>query len=154
MYNLNSKTQRKISAKPVNLKISLLLALAVVTSISAFAFGKKDVLNWKLDASVNNVDFYHAISVCNGKQVVFLKFVNKNTRAATVTFKEALKTSADKEEISFEGKKKFIVQPGETLAQNCSENDCKECILLPERAIPTHKVNVQDFAYKELKVTL
>lgn len=153
MQKLHNKFLKQFYLIPVNRKFAAMLAFFVVLSISAFAFSQNNTPAWKLNASINNVDFYYSISVCNGKQVVFLRFVNKNTKAATITFKEALKTSAGTEEASIEGKKKIVIQPGETFAQSCSENNCNDCMLLPERAVPTHKINVQDFVFKEIKIT-
>lgn len=154
MKKLHNKFQSGFYLIPLNRKLATMLLFFTALSLSVFAFSQKDAPNWKLGTSLNKVDFYYSISVCNGKQVVFLKFINRNTKAATITFKEALKTSAGTEEASFEGRKKIVVQPGETLAQNCSDNKCQECILLPARAVPTHKINVQDFAFREIQVTL
>ena len=154
MNTIHSRSQKPIIHTPGKRKVFMLFVLAVVVSISTFAFGRYETPNWKLDATVKNVDFYHAVSVCNNKKAVFLRFVNKNSKPVTVSFTEVLKTSAGTNEIPLGGKKKITLQPGETLATNCSENTCAECLLLPEQAVPTHKVEVKDFEFKELQVNL
>lgn len=138
----------------------LCLLLCAANNIYAFAYKengdndkKQDNLTWKLDATVNNVSFYHVISECDGKKVVLLKFVNKNSSSVSASFKEFFTTQTGSEQTPFAGKIKLALRPGETVAQSCSDNTCKECLILPEQAFPTHKVTIQEFEFKDIDVS-
>ena len=133
----------------------LLLMAAVSFSGKATAAGNdgKAALNWKADATVNNVTFYHVVSDCNGRKVVLLKFVNKNTSAMTVSWKETVKTQMRPAENAFRGEQRLTLPPGETLVQDCSSISCKACVLTPEQVNPTYLAQILDYSFKDIKVT-
>ncbi len=108
-------------------------------------------LDWKADATVNNVSFYHAVAECGGKKVVFLKFVNKNAYAANITWKETVKTQMRPSENAIRGLQHLTLSPGETLAQDCNST-CKACVLTPEQVNPTYFAQIQDFSFTNITV--
>ena len=130
--------------------------LAVVAvflfSASAHAFEPK-AINWKLDATVNNVEFYHAIAECNGQTTVFLRFVNKNTNAVKVSWKEAVTTQMRTESHPFRGDQKLTLQPGETMENSCSGTNCKTCVITPSQVNPTYLAKIADFSFKDITVS-
>lgn len=112
-------------------------------------------LKWQLDATVGGVQFYHAITTCNGKKVVFLKFNNRNSSAVNVSWKEVfvLQQNATKVD-DLLGQKKLTVQPGETLQSNCAEQKQRE-LLTPrvQQVTPVDKGEIVKFSFKNIKVT-
>lgn len=78
---------------------------------------------WQLDASVNGVDFYHAMSDCDGKKVVLLKFDNKNKSSVTVSWKEKFTTQLETKVIGAKGKKEMIIPSGITVPSGCGETN-------------------------------
>ena len=112
-------------------------------------------LKWQLDATIGGVQFYHAITTCNGKKVVFLKFDNRNNSAVKVSWKEVfvLQQSATKVE-DLLGRKQLTVQPGETFQSNCTEQKQQE-LLTPrvQQVTPVDKGEIVKFSFKDIKVT-
>lgn len=132
---------------------SLLLCLLLLVCAGAFASkdGNAEKLDWKLDATVKGVQFYHAVSTCGGRQVTFLKFVNQNSYAVNVSWKESVKTQLRTEENLFRGGQQLSLPPGETLADNCSAT-CKACMLTSEEIDPTYPAQIVSYAFKNISV--
>ena len=132
---------------------SLLFCLLLLVSAGAFAGddSKAEKLDWKLDATVKGVQFYHAVSDCSGRQVAFLKFVNNNSYAVNVSWKESVKTQLRTEENLLRGGQQLSLPPGETLADNCSAN-CKACMLVSEAIDPTYVAQIVSYSFKNISV--
>lgn len=110
-------------------------------------------INWKLDATLSGVEFYHAIMECNGRNVVFLRLNNKNNYKVAVSWKEEFATrQLENRTAGHSGRKQMVLFPGETLQENCSSTQCEDCLIVPEKAIPSYKADIIDFAYKDITV--
>lgn len=109
--------------------------------------------DWVLDKTVSNVEFYHAIRVCNGKNTVFLKFVNRNTRAVKVSWKEVVVTADRQRKEGYAGKKDLLIQPGVTTTQDCTDADNKKTIVRGAEVDPMSVVDIAGFIYKDITVT-
>ena len=111
--------------------------------------------DWALDKTSNNVEFYYKVGECNGQEAVFLKIVNKNDYAVSVSFTEEFtdKTSGRNIE-SFSGEKQLTIASGKTLqANSCSDTDCSECVILLSMVTPTHIIEMQKFTYSIVSVS-
>jgi hypothetical protein len=110
-------------------------------------------VDWQLDATVSGVQFYHSITGCNGKKVVFLKFVNTNNYQVKIAWKEVFATQADQKVEGFLGQKKLLLSPGETSETDCENARRKECLILPSQVSPTYNADILKFDYKEITVS-
>ena len=125
------------------------------SSIHAAAKTYGDVINsWIFDKTVNNVDFFHKITECNGSSAVFLKFENKNKVKVRVSWKELfISSQVNSKTEGFHGKKQLVLSPGETSPSNCGETQFKECLILAEQALPHYKAVITKFEFKDILVT-
>lgn len=156
-------TKRVVELKQATLQRLFLLFLILFSSqlaIQAAAQGTASgdltpPLKWQLDATVGGVQFYHALTTCNGKKVVFLKFNNRNSGAVKVSWKEVfvLQQNATKVD-DLLGQKQLTVQPGETFQSNCAEQKQRE-LLTPrvQQVTPVDKGEIIKFSFKDIKVT-
>lgn len=110
-------------------------------------------INWQLDATVDGVQFYHSISGCNGRKVVFLKFDNTNKYKVNVSWKEVFTTQEGPHIEGVQGQKEVLLSPGKTLETNCENSIHKELVILPEQVNPTYVANISKFEYKDISVT-
>jgi len=108
---------------------------------------------WVFDKTVKNVDFYHSIVSCNGKNVVLLKFNNRNNRKVRVAWKEAFDTQREKGIEGFLGQKQLELRPGITAQTNCNSIKFKEGIIQSHQVNPTYAADVLKFNYKDISVT-
>jgi hypothetical protein len=112
-------------------------------------------LKWQLDATVGGVQFYHAITTCNNKKVVFLKFNNRNNSAVKLSWKEVFELQQDSERVeNLLGQKHLTLQPGELFQSSCA--DQKQKVLLTPRVqqvTPVDRGDIVKFSFKEIKVT-
>ncbi len=111
------------------------------------------ITEWILDKSVGNVDFYHAITVCNGKKAVFLKFNNKNNYRVKVTWKEVFKIPPGEKKDGYSGKKELVLAPGITSPKDCADVANKKNIILPGEIDPLSVNEILDFSFKEITVS-
>jgi hypothetical protein len=56
-------------------------------------------LNWQFDKTASGVDFFYAISSCDGQDVVFLKMKNKNKYSVEISWKEVFQTQLAKKKL-------------------------------------------------------
>jgi hypothetical protein len=110
------------------------------------------ITGWILDKTVGNVDFYHIITVCNGKKTVFLKFNNKNSYSVKVTWKEVFKTRSEERKDGYIGKKELVLSSGTTTPNDCTDAANKKSILLPSEIDPMSVSEILDFSFKEITV--
>lgn len=119
-----------------------------------FALSSFGQTNWQLKSSVNGIQFYSAITNCNGSPAVILKFVNTTQNELKISWKEAFQVKGSAEKIeAFYGEKELTIAPGETAATGCAEVKNRKCVILPQEAIPTQKVTITDFEFREIKVS-
>lgn len=109
--------------------------------------------SWIFDKTVDNVEFYYQIVDCMGQKVVFLKFVNRNTRNVKISWKESFDTQTKKQVEGFRGRKQLVIGNGETSQTGCTDRRFRECLVLPEDADPTSIVQIVKFSYKEITVS-
>ncbi|NTS42361.1 hypothetical protein HRG84_15780 [Flavisolibacter sp. BT320] len=110
-------------------------------------------IDWQLDATVNGVEFYHAITECGGRKIVFLKVNNKNAYKVNVSWKEVFTTVEGKEVAGAEAQKTLQLPTGEAFETSCETMTRKELVILPERVTPTYVVKIAKFNYKDIAVS-
>jgi hypothetical protein len=112
----------------------------------------RPVAEWILDKTVSNVDFYYMISECDGKKVVFLKFVNRNNSKVKVSWKEVFSTQFEKKREGFKGKKELVLSKGETSESACNQVNVKECFVLPSEVSATYLAEISSFTFSDVQV--
>jgi len=110
--------------------------------------------DWVLDKTVSNVDFYHAVNVCNGKNTVFLKFVNRNANAVKISWKEIFVTAHRERIEGFAGRKEMVIQPGTTTPADCNDATNKKAIIRGSEIDPMAVVDIVNFSYKDITVAV
>ena len=110
---------------------------------------------WTLDKTVGNIDFYHKISTCDGKETVFLKLHNKSRTPVTVTWKEifVVQPGEGEQKKMTSGLKKFAVPPGVSVAADCSDARQKLLITQPKQESPVHEEDIVSFSFSEIKIS-
>ena len=111
------------------------------------------VVDWQLDATVNGVEFYHAVVECGGRNVVFLKLNNKNGYKVNATWKEVFTTREGKELVGEQGQKKVLLSTGEIVETSCENINRKELVILPEQVHSAYVVSIAKFQYKDITVS-
>jgi hypothetical protein len=109
-------------------------------------------LNWQLDKTVNGVDFFYAMSSCDGHDVVFLKIKNKNKYSVEITWKEVFQTQLAKDKEGFSGAKKIVLPPGEMAETDCAHPSNPALRILSSQVDPTYVVSITKFNYKDISV--
>ena len=113
---------------------------------------QSDVLKWQLDATVDGVQFYHAMGACNNANVVFLKMNNTNKYTVNVSWKEMFTTQWAKDKDGFAGTKTLMVKPGEIAERNCANPANKQLLTLSGEVDPTYIANISKFDFKDIIV--
>jgi hypothetical protein len=108
---------------------------------------------WILDTTVNGVEFYHSIQECNGKQVVLLKFNNKNSASVKVSWKELFTTQVEAKAPGGAGQKELVIPKGVTMPANCTDAVNKKNIILSSEVSPAYVAEIKGFAYKDILVS-
>ncbi|MBL0359417.1 MAG: hypothetical protein IPP72_22280 [Chitinophagaceae bacterium] len=109
---------------------------------------------WVLDKTVSNVDFYHSITACNGKNVVFLKFVNRNSQSVKISWQEIFVTSGRERREGFAGRKEMLIPTGTTTPADCADVASKKIIIRGGEVDPMSVVEIINFIYKDVTVAL
>jgi hypothetical protein len=113
-----------------------------------------EMTDWIADGSMNNVDFYYRIAQCEGRQVVFLKFENRNEYHVEITWKESFFDKIIGQRITgIYGQKQLVLTPGQVLEADCLSGDCKECITRSADVVHTHVVQIGEFNFLEVSVS-
>lgn len=154
--------KKRLHGNSQNYFIAIVLGLFMnVTACSdGYATGKISAIKnsipppieWVLDKTVSNVDFYHAITACNDKNVVFLKFVNRNSTAVKISWKEIFVTKANEQKNGFAGKKVLNLAPGTTTPADCSDVNNRQAIITSSDVDPTSIVDISNFIYEDITV--
>lgn len=111
--------------------------------------------DWTLNKSTGNVDFYYKIGECNGQDAIFLKIVNKNNYGVKVTWTDVVNDNVSGMNVEARyGLKEHIVAPGASLQSDCSEAESSDLIVLAIKIIPTHKADITNFEFKNVKVII
>jgi hypothetical protein len=120
-------------------------------TMSSIAGTKYAAGEWVLSATVQNVDFFYQITGCNGKQVVLLKFNNRNATKVKVSWKEVFTTQFENGKEG-SGKKSLLLSTGETFDVDCSNAKIKECIVLSSHVSPAYIADIRKFGFKDITV--
>jgi hypothetical protein len=107
---------------------------------------------WILDKTVNNVEFYHMLSVCDGKGVVFLRLSNRNNYPVKIIWKESFDTQFEKNAKGLAGQKHLNLSKGEFVQGGCNASNFKEGVIQPEQITPTYPADVHGFEFVDVKV--
>jgi hypothetical protein len=110
-------------------------------------------VEWQLDATVNGVEFYHAIAECKGRKIVFLKVNNKNAYKVNVSWKEVFTSVEGQKVAGANSPKKLLLSTGETFEASCETTIRKELVILPEQVHPTHVIKIAKFNYNDIAVS-
>lgn len=131
-----------------------LLVFGLFFSFISFAIQaqQKSISTWHLDATINGVQFYHSLTQCNGKKVVFLKMMNTNRYKVDIAWEEVFDTQFENNIDGLGGRKKISLQAGESTQTNCTTAQ-KKLIIQPEQINPTYVPEVSSFKYKGISVS-
>ncbi len=110
--------------------------------------------DWVLDKTVSNVEFYHAITVCNGKNVVLLKFINRNAATVKIGWSEIFVTRNRERKAGFDGRKEMLLPTGITTPASCEDSNNKKTILRGDEVDPLSVIDIQNFYFKDITVAL
>lgn len=125
--------------------------LSIIIVLGSLAHGY--AMEWTLHTSTSNVEFYYKIQECNGDKTVFLKITNNNDYEVEVNWKEVITDQTFGKDLEgFYGEKQLIIPSGQTLQSDCANPEHLACITLPSEVAPTHKVEIQRFRMKDIKV--
>jgi hypothetical protein len=132
--------------------IKLLSISFVVLAMCLVSLKTQAQDNWRLDQTMEGIDFYHQIAQCNGDSVVFLKFVNSNSHNVSITWTEVFDTQTETGVLGFRGTRQIILTPGTTLQVDCADTNHPECLIVALDVTPTHKVVIRSFAFANITV--
>jgi|GEM_PF-2450478 len=140
---------------PIFKFILFLLIIFFTSKIEARAkLNLPDTIKWVFDTTVNGVSFYHIITPCSGKNVVFLKLVNSNRNAVKASWKELFKTKQEKQKIEgYKGLKQITLRRGETIEATCDNPRYIELSIQPSEVNPTFLALIENFNYTQVKVS-
>ncbi len=136
------------------LKITAVMSLLLFAGNIAFAQVGENKEAWVFDKTVDNVAFYHKITTCDGKKVVFFKFNNKNHKNVTITWKEVFVTqwkNIQKAGIISE-QRQLLLTPGITSGSDCANGKQKNLLGSPKQTSPVYEEEIIQFNYKDIKV--
>ena len=102
--------------------------------------------------SAGNVDCYYAITQCNGKTVVLLRFDNKNAAAVHLSWKEAFNTVEFPQTSPGLRTKQVTLAPGLSPAVNCQNNTQPELMIGEGDVTPTYIAHITGFGFTNLNV--
>ncbi len=141
----------------VAIALSLLLSIEAGYSFNTQVSLKKKpfypIVEWVLDKTVSNVDFYHAIVLCNDKNTVLLKFVNRNARSVKIAWKETFVTKTNEQKDGFAGTKELTIPPGITTPSDCSDTNIGQAIIRPGEVDPASLVEISNFIFRDITVS-
>lgn len=129
-----------------------MLVLVELTTVNELQAQSSQDLNWISDASVYGVQFNHAMALCDGKKVVFLKLNNKNSYKVEVSWKEVFTTQKEQQAEGYAGQKTIAIEPGETKETNCNNPLQEKLLIRPEQVNPSYVVEIFKFNYKAITV--
>ncbi|HRP57698.1 hypothetical protein [Agriterribacter sp.] len=147
---------RKIGRAKIVLTIFILFLSTGIRAINHYPLPLPEQylgLKWQLDKTVKGVQFFYALSVCEGSDIVFLKLNNTNKYPVNVSWKETFETQVEKNADGNGDRKKMILQPGETSEADCISPVHKELVVPASKAVPTYVAVISKFSYKDVTVT-
>lgn len=131
-----------------------LIALMLYTASEAKTISRKSNTfdsTWKLDATVNDVECYYKIENCNGTNIVFLAFNNKNSGDVKITWVDVLNTQFDTGLPSIAGQKELILAPGESSVYDCN-SPANIAIVNPLEVHPAYIAAFSGYSFKVISV--
>jgi len=153
---MHTKKIRQLSRRG----ISILFAIALLLLAPTWLLAQKNVpaqqtdeVKWQLDATVDGVQFYHAMGNCNNSNVVYLKMNNTNKYTVNISWKEVFTTQWAKDKEGFAGTKTLLVKPGEIAEKNCAHPAIKQLLTLGGEVDPTYIADISKFDFKGIIVT-
>lgn len=135
-----------------NLK-GIITVLFTIIYINLFAISTYSDEGWKLDKTVNNVNCYYKLTECNGMDVVFLKFDNKNKYGVKISWKEVFTTQSENSKEGSQGRKELVLQSGITMPSGCTDGANKKNITLASQINPAYVAKIQKFEFKDITVS-
>lgn len=158
IFNTNLYADKHFNSANIYLSQNLLAHIKTIPTQPSQLVTINSITNhllsgWIFDKTVGNVDCYHLIADCNGAAAVFLKFQNNNKFDVKISWKELFTTrQVSSKSEGIKGEKKLILPPGETSSTSCTATINKECIILPQQAIPAYKADILQFEFKDITV--
>lgn len=113
---------------------------------------KTATINWQLNATVDGVEFFHAITECSGSNVVLLKFNNKNDHPVKISWKEKFTTQLDVNKEGAAGQKELVIAKGVTMPAGCDDNTRKKNVITGFDVQPHYVARISSFEFVEISV--
>lgn len=133
---------------------TLLVSLFIFVGSTISGAGAGEDGKWILKKSTGNVSLYYKIGECNGSDVIFLKFDNKNNYNVRITWKESITDKANGAQIdNYKGQKELVLVPGVTQQDGCAGLNVEECVIRMTEVTPVRVVDPQELEFKDVKVS-
>lgn len=106
---------------------------------------------WVLSTEKDGIKAYYKISTCGDDQVVYLRFVNANAGAVTVSWKDEIQFAGEPSPRTLkEESTKITIQPGESAGTTCVNPSVPELVVKPT---VSPIVNIESYSFQQLTIT-
>ena len=125
--------------------------LPAYLSAQSTAVHQSTPIQWHLDATVQGVQFYHALTSCNGNNVVLLKFNNSNNYSVKLSWKEVFTTQFGKKD-GAAGQREMVIPTGVSVPSGCTDQQNRRNIILPGDVNPAFMADISAFEFSGISV--
>lgn len=106
---------------------------------------------WVFSTEKEGVKAYYKISTCGDDQVVYLRFVNANAGAVSVSWKDEIQFAGEPSPRTLKAESTAItIQPGETTGTTCVNPAVPELVVKPT---VSPIVNIESYSFQQLTIT-
>jgi hypothetical protein len=108
---------------------------------------------WTPAKTVSDVDVLYQLSTCDGVDVIFVRFVNRNPYPVRITWKEVFDTQMEKNIVGKGLEKSLLLPVGETVNTDCNQDQVPACKISAKQIAPHYRASLQGYRLTELSVT-
>ena len=106
---------------------------------------------WVFSTEKDGVKAYYRISTCGDDQVVYLRFVNANTGAVTISWNDEIQFTGEPSPRTLKAENSAItIQSGETAGTTCVNPAVPELVVKPT---VSPIVNIESYSFQQLTIT-
>ncbi len=116
-------------------------------------FAQSERSKWTPVKTASNVDVLYQLSTCDGTDVIFVRFVNRNNYPVRIVWKEAFDTQVEKNTLGKGVEKSMLLPVGETVNTDCNRDQLPECKISAKQIAPHYRASIQGYRLTELTVT-
>ena len=134
-------------------KLAMLFLLVMPIMALAQNNPATDNEKWVLSKTLNSVSIYYRLADCQGQQVVYMKFENKNPSSAIISWKDAISIrELNNTKTILSETKNLVLLGGATLQSGCNTIGKSELRAVTPQSSPVTPT-VLEFNFKDLTVT-